>query len=66
MAYSDVRALPALVRNMSAAAIRAKRARLAEVHRTFVWDEEYGTAYEAVRDAVLGRLAMSNQREGPH
>ena len=66
VAYSDVRALPALVHNMSAAAIRAKRARLAEVHRTFVWDEEYGTAYEAVRDAVLGRLAMSNQREGPH
>ena len=55
--YSQIRSLPALLQNMSAAAIRAKRVRLAEVHRSFVWDEGYGAAYEAVRDAVLAAAA---------
>ena len=29
---------------------------LREVHRRFVWDEQYGRAFEAVRDAVLRKV----------
>ena len=54
-----IRSLPALLANMSEAAIRRKRERLREVHRDFLWDEAYGTAFEAVFERVVRLLSVS-------
>jgi hypothetical protein len=55
--FEQIPALPARLANMSEAEIRAKRAALREVHRRFIWDDEYGTAYESVLDALRVRRA---------
>lgn len=54
--FAQLAALPALLQNMSAVTIRWKRERMAQVHRRFLWDHEYGEAYEAVREALERRL----------
>ena len=57
MPFEDIPRLPAILEAMRPAELRAKRERLREVHRRFVWDEQYGEAFEAVRDAVLRKVA---------
>ena len=42
------------------------RERLREGHKMFIWDEEYGTAYEAVRATLLQRLRRSPLAPGVH
>ena len=54
--FRDIDSLPAILGAMSDAAIRAKRERLRQVHRMFLWDAAYGTAYETTRDLLLRRL----------
>jgi len=34
---------------------------LRAIHRDFVWDDLYGRAYEAVRDAVLARVRAARR-----
>ena len=57
--FSEIASLPALLGGLSEAAIRAKRERLRQVHKMFLWDEKYGTAYETVRDALARQLAAT-------
>ena len=54
--FADVPRLPALLEAMDERKLYAKRERLREIHRAFLWDDHYGTAYEAVRDAVLAKV----------
>lgn len=56
--FEDIPRLPALLEAMRPAELRAKRERLRELHRRFVWDERYGRAFEAVRYAVLRKLGV--------
>ena len=56
--FEDIPRLPAILEAMPPAELRAKRERLREVHRRFVWDEQYGRAFEAVRDAVLRKVGL--------
>ena len=58
----EIASLPAILAAMSDEAIRAKRARLEEVHRRFLWDAQYGQAYEAVREALEHRLGRGGGR----
>ena len=60
--FREITALPALLGGMSEAAVRAKRERLRQVHRMFLWDSEYGSAYEAARDMLLAALNRSAAR----
>ena len=46
--------------NLGGPWLRPRRERLREVHRRFVWDEQYGRAFEAVRDAVLRKVGPSS------
>lgn len=55
VAFHELPLLPDILKRMDDAQIHAKREALARVHRHFLWDEGYGTAYEAVRDALLRR-----------
>ena len=57
VAFRDIPRLPALLGAMSEEAVRRKREALRDVHRMFLWDEQYGRAYETVRQMVLRRLA---------
>ena len=57
--FSEIASLPALLGGLSEAAIRAKRERLQQVHKMFIWDQKYGTAYETVRDALARRLSST-------
>ena len=56
--FEAVPMLPGILANMSDAAIRAKRQRLFEVHKLFLWDEDYGEAYEAVMWRVSQKLSQ--------
>ena len=56
--FEDTPCLPALLEAIRPAELRAKRERLRELHCRFVWDERYGRAFEAVRDAVLRKLGV--------
>ena len=38
------------------------RERLRDVHKKFIWDEEYGDAYETVRDHLLREIAVAARR----
>ena len=63
--FEQIPGLPALLASMSTDEIRRKRARLREVHRLFLWDEEVGQAYEATMEAVEGALRRSLSGEPP-
>ena len=54
--FDDLPRLPDILANMSDAQVRAKRWALREVHRAFIWDEEYGRAYEVSMAGVMRRL----------
>ena len=54
--YEDIPALPSLLAGLSNSTLRRKREALARVHRKFLWDETYGTAYEAVVEQMERRL----------
>lgn len=54
--FEDLPSLPELLRGMPEATLRAKRHRLKELHRDFLWDDAYGRAFEAVRAATLGKV----------
>ena len=58
MPFEDIPRLPAILEAMPHAELHAKRERLRDVHRRFVWDEQYGRAFEAVRDAVLRKVGL--------
>ena len=62
--FEDIPRLPAILEAMPPAELRAKRERLREVHRRFVWDEQYGRAFEAVRDAVLRKVGLPPHASG--
>ena len=51
--FEDIPRLPALLEAIPPAVLRAKREALRALHRRFLWDDEYGQAFEAVREAVL-------------
>ena len=54
--FETIPALPSLLANMSDAVVAQMRERLCAVHRMFIWDEDYGTAYETALGALLSRL----------
>ena len=54
--YEDLPALPARLANLSDAEVHRYRRGMREVHRQFIWDEEYGTAYQAVARVLRRRL----------
>jgi hypothetical protein len=56
VSFEEIPYLPGLLANMSDTEVHAKRERLREVHRMFIWDDVYGQAFESVLD-VLRRLA---------
>ena len=51
--FHDIPRLPHIIERMSIEEIRTKRERLRDVHKKFIWDEEYGEAYETVRDYLM-------------
>jgi hypothetical protein len=57
--FHDIPKLPRLLESMSADEIRSKRERLRDVHKKFIWDEHYGSAYETVRGLLLRALQSS-------
>ena len=62
--FDQIASLPALLDGMSDEQIRRKRERLREVHRLFIWDEEYGRAYEYTRELTLRRLNATASSSG--
>ena len=64
VAFKDIAALPAVLAGLGEERTRRMREKLKDVHRQFLWDEEYGLAYEAVRDALARRLARHPARSG--
>ena len=62
--FRDIPRLPTLLGSLSDTAIRAKRERLRLVHRLFLWDAQYGRAYEAARLMLLQTLNGSSGHEG--
>ena len=63
VSFEEIPRLPSLLANMSEAALRGKRERLREVHRMFIWDDEYGSAYETTRER-LAAMAARNSKPG--
>ena len=60
--FDELPTLPARLAAMGAEELRAKREVLRDIHRDFVWDDGYGRAYEAVRDAVLAKVRSAARR----
>ena len=54
--FREIAQLPGILANLSDAEVRRRRERLRDVHRRFLWDEAYGTAYESIREALLTSL----------
>ena len=44
--------LPSLLANISTETTQRMRLRMAQVHRMFLWDPSYGTAFESVMRAI--------------
>ena len=61
-AFHDIPRLPHIIERMSIEEIRTKRERLRDVHKKFIWDEEYGEAYETVRDYLMREIGIAARR----
>jgi hypothetical protein len=62
ISFDDLPRLPALLASFSEPTLRAKRERMREVHRMFLWDDDYGHAFTAVYDAVLAKVRSGQHR----
>ena len=45
-----------MLAGLSERALRAKRDRMNEVHRMFLWDDSYGSAFAAVHAQILDKV----------
>ena len=64
VAFQDIPTRPDIIGNMRPREIRRKREALRDVHKKFLWDEQYGEAYEAVRDSLLHELRRRAAEQG--
>ena len=60
VAFQDLLHLPEVLMGLSERTLRAKRARMKEVHRMFLWDDSYGNAFEAVHALILKRVRSNS------
>ena len=56
VAFEELPHLPQMLAGLSERALRAKRDRMNEVHRMFLWDDSYGSAFAAVHAQILDKV----------